>query len=193
MYADNTLTPKEAIRLCALGTLAGGAMRYDELANAIRHFISRITGPSLELMGESIELLRYEGLVTATDENSENESGDGNTVITITDDGWSALHELLAANLRPGGSDINDLIIALKFRFLHLLPLADQLAQTDILAEATETELGRLEDLKRHHADDPGFLVEWLDESIRRLEERLDWLSGLKTRLSPPGSAAEAG
>ena len=63
MYADNTLTPKEAIRLCALGTLAAGPIRYADLATSIRHFISRITGPSLDLMAESIELLRYEGLV----------------------------------------------------------------------------------------------------------------------------------
>ncbi len=51
MFADNTLTPKEAVRLCALGTLALGPTRYGGLANSIRHFISRITGPSLERMG----------------------------------------------------------------------------------------------------------------------------------------------
>ncbi|HIE19586.1 MAG TPA: hypothetical protein EYP72_00955, partial [Rhodospirillales bacterium] len=35
MYADNTLTPKEAVRLCALGTLASGPVRYSALVNAI--------------------------------------------------------------------------------------------------------------------------------------------------------------
>ena len=71
MYSDSTLTPREAIRLCALGTLAGRSqatsspMTYDELASAVRHFVSRITGPSLDLMGESIELLRFEGLAEA--------------------------------------------------------------------------------------------------------------------------------
>ena len=67
MYADNSLTPRETIRLCALGTLAqqtpDNEMMYDDLVFAVRHFISRISGPSLDLMGESIELLRYEGLV----------------------------------------------------------------------------------------------------------------------------------
>ena len=67
MYADNTLTPKEAVRLCALGTLASGPVRYSALATSIRHFISHITGPSLEVMGTSLELLKYEGLVTAVD------------------------------------------------------------------------------------------------------------------------------
>ena len=61
MFADNTLTPREAIRLCALGSLADGPLHYDDLAAAVRHFVSRIAGPSLELMSESIELLRYEG------------------------------------------------------------------------------------------------------------------------------------
>ena len=65
MFADNTLTPKETVRLCALGTLALGATRYSVLANSIRHFISRITGPSLDVMGISIELLKHEGLVEA--------------------------------------------------------------------------------------------------------------------------------
>lgn len=67
MFSDNTLTPKEAVRLCALGAIASKPMRYSELAGSVRHFTGRIMGPSLELMGTSIELLRYEGLVEAID------------------------------------------------------------------------------------------------------------------------------
>ena len=71
MYADNSLTPRETIRLCALGTLAqqprGKTMTYDDLVSSVRHFVSRITGPSLDLMGESIELLRYEGFIKILD------------------------------------------------------------------------------------------------------------------------------
>ena len=48
MYTDNTLTPKEAIRLCALGTLAIAPLRYGDLAVAIRHFVSRVIGPTPE-------------------------------------------------------------------------------------------------------------------------------------------------
>ena len=66
MYTDNTLTPKEAVRLCALGTLFKEPTRYSALASGVRYFVSHVIGPSLEVMGQSIELLRYEGLVEAS-------------------------------------------------------------------------------------------------------------------------------
>ena len=43
MYADNSLTPKEAARLCA-GTLADGVLAYDELASSVRCFIDGVRG-----------------------------------------------------------------------------------------------------------------------------------------------------
>ncbi len=67
MYRDNTLIPTEAIRLAALGILEAGPRRYAELAREVRDFASRFTGPSLDLMGSSLELLRYEGLVDPVD------------------------------------------------------------------------------------------------------------------------------
>jgi DNA-binding PadR family transcriptional regulator len=179
MYADNTLTPKEAIRLCALGTLAGGGMLYADLATEVRHFISRITGPSLELMAESIELLRYEGLVDA--EGGEEHLD--NAKVTITESGREVLQNLLVANLRPGNSDLNELIIALKFRFLHLLSDDDREHQMEILVEACETDLARLEDLRDHHAQDPGYLLDWLDHDIGRLKSRLAWLNDFRRRV----------
>ena len=65
MFRDNSLIPAEAIRLAALGLLAEAERRYGDLAGEIRHFTSRIVGPSLDLMGTSVELLRYEGLIEA--------------------------------------------------------------------------------------------------------------------------------
>ena len=65
MYRDNSLIPSEAVRLCALGTLAERAHSYAELAAAVRHFTSRIVGPSLDLLSPSLELLRVEGLIEA--------------------------------------------------------------------------------------------------------------------------------
>ena len=65
MYQDKSLLPREAIRLAALGILATGPRSYAALAAEVRNFASRIAGPSLELMGTSIELLRYEGLIDA--------------------------------------------------------------------------------------------------------------------------------
>ena len=62
MYQDNSLLPREAVRLAALGTLAETPMTYAALAADVRNFASRVAGPSLELMGTSIEMLRYEGV-----------------------------------------------------------------------------------------------------------------------------------
>ena len=180
MFADNTLTPREAIRLCALGTLATGPMHYDDLVASVRHFVSRVAGPSVELMGDSIELLRYEALIEQTT-TPENENG---PEVQITDDGREALQTLLCANLRAGGSDLNELVVALKFRFLHLLPVADREDQADIFMEACETELARLEDLREHHRGDPGHLGSWLDHDIQRLEARLVWLMQFRNVVS---------
>ncbi|MBT3401595.1 MAG: hypothetical protein HN420_16590, partial [Rhodospirillaceae bacterium] len=63
MYRDKTLIPTEALRLCMLGTLAIQPHTYAELAREVRAFASRIVGPSLDVMGLSIEVLRAEGLV----------------------------------------------------------------------------------------------------------------------------------
>lgn len=179
MYADNTLTPREAVRLCALGTLASGPMRYSELANAIRHFVSHITGPSLDVMGTSLELLKYEGLVTAVD----GVGMEDDAVLSISEMGQSELRALLTANVRGQGSDMNKLIIALKFRFLHLLEKDEQRLQADYLIEAQDTELGRLYELKQHHAEDGGHLVEWLDHDIEDLESHMAWLKDFRGRL----------
>src|ERR1700754_4992348 len=112
MYADNTLTPKEATRLCALGTLAVEPMRYSELATSVRHFIGRILGTSLDLMAPSIELLKYEGLVRPVNGKGMEDDAE----LAITDKGQVELHSLLTANLRSGATELNKLIISLKFR-----------------------------------------------------------------------------
>ena len=152
MYSDNTLTPRETIRLCALGTLAGNSTKtgqplaYDDLAHAVRHFVSRITGPSLELMGESIELLRFEGLAISAEDSDAS-----NPMLIITQTGIEALKALLLANIRPGGSDLNELVIALKFRFFHLLTESEQTNQIDLITEVCEIELARIEELSLIH------------------------------------------
>jgi len=178
VFADNTLTPKEAIRLCALGILATGPETYAALASGIRHFVSRVVGPSPEVMGHSIELLRYEGLAEAVDG-----AGDQAT-LRITPAGRDAMRELLTANVRASATELTKLIVALKFRFLHLLEPADRQAQAELLIETTERELARLEDLRQHHATEGGYLVAWLDHDIELLDRRLHWLTGLRERLT---------
>ena len=69
MFNDNSLLPKEAVRLAALGMVCEHPKRYAELANAVRDFTSRIVGPSLDLLGSSIELLKTEGLIAGEDDD----------------------------------------------------------------------------------------------------------------------------
>jgi hypothetical protein len=151
-------------------------MAYDDLAYAVRHFVSRITGPSLELMGDSIELLRFEGLADTTENTDAS-----NPMLTITQAGIKALNTLLLANIRPGGSDLNDLVIALKFRFFHLLADVEQTNQIYLITEVCEIELARIEDLYNYHKSDPGFITGWLEHDIKRLKTRLKWLHEFKT------------
>jgi len=182
MFADNTLTPKEAIRLCALGTLAQAdePLRYAQLAAEIRHFTSRITGPSLDIMGTSIELLKYEGLIEAVD----GVGMEDDATLVLTDKGRSALNILMTSRIRAQGSEVNKLITTLKLRFLHMLSQPEQAHQIDLLIESVETELNRLDDLHASHADDIGHLPDWLKHDITQLENHLAWLEGLRERVS---------
>jgi len=78
---------------------------------------------------------------------------------------------------------MNKLIVALKFRFLHLLDNDDQRLQADILAEAADNELARLCDLRQYHAGDGGHLVDWLDHDIAAIESHLKWLKDFRGGL----------
>jgi hypothetical protein len=182
MFADNTLTPKEAVRLCALGTIAEKAMRYSELAGAVRGFVGRMMGPSLDLMGTSIELLKYEGLVAPV----EGRGMEDDSMLTLTEAGRRELNALLVARLRPG-NDLSKLIIALKLRFLHLLEPSSQRDQAELLADAAETELARLQDLRAREADgqhgEGGHFLSWLDLEIDQLMARIAWLGVFRDRL----------
>ena len=179
MYQDHSLLPREAVRLAALGVLATAPMPYAALAAEVRGFTSRIAGPSLELMGTSIELLRYEGFVRAVDDDR----------LALTEDGRAELMRLLRAALRPPMNDVARLVLALKFRFLHLLPPEDRRVQLAMMIEASESELARLADLRARHAGEPGHLIEWLDREIAAVEDRLAWLCDFHQRLDGAGAA----
>jgi len=182
MFADNTLTPREAIRLCALGTLAlaDDPLRYSELASAIRHFTSRITGPSLDIMGTSIELLKFEGLVEPID----GVGMEDDATLRLTAKGEDEMTALMTSRIRSAGGEVNKLITTLKLRFLHLLDTQAQREQIDLLIENCDTELARLDDLRAHHADDAGHLAQWLDHDIAQLEAHLDWLEDFRKKLT---------
>jgi len=166
MFRDRSLIPAEAVRLMALGLLAEAPRAYGDLAGEIRYFTSNFVGPSLDLMGSSIEVLRTQGLI----EPIEGEGMADNAMMRLTTEGRAALEELLQARLGQGQGDINRLALRLKLRFLALLPLAKQQAQRAHIVETLDAELARLADIRRRHAMVPALFRDWIDRDIAALE-----------------------
>ncbi len=169
MFRDRSLIPAEAVRLMALGLLAEGPRAYGELASEIRYFTSNFVGPSLDLMGSSIEMLRTQGLIEAM-------GGQGmadNATMRLLPAGRAMLDELLQARLGQGQGDINRLALRLKLRFLGLLPEAEQKAQCALIADTVESELARLADIRRRSDKAPALFRDWLDRDIAALEAHL--------------------
>lgn len=186
VYSDNSLLPREVVRLAALGLLADRPLRYAELAREVRHFTSRFVGPSLELIGAPIELLRYEGLIEA---NGTGNDGDGDLRLRVTESGRAELAALLESPLRAPINDVSKLVLALKMRFLHLLDPGRRREQLDMMIEACRIELARLVDLERHHAGTGGF-ADWLAHDIGLVRARLDWLERFRTALQDTEAGA---
>jgi DNA-binding PadR family transcriptional regulator len=180
MFHDHSLAPAEALRLAALGMLAVTPRRYGELAAEIRHFATRIIGPSLELMGSSVELLRYEGLIEAVGGRGMED----NALLQITASGHAALFELLRAGLTTPLSQFNKLFLAIKLRFLHLLSPAEQTEQIRLIAKWYRSELERLEELRRHHAENSRIFLGWLDLETAQIRARLDWLGTMAAEIA---------
>lgn len=176
MYRDKTLIPTEALRLCMLGTLATKPHSYAELAREVRVFASRIVGPSLDMMGLSIEVLRAEGLVVPVAESPD----PANELLELTNEGHTELRMLMISNLRSPVDDNSQLVFALKLRFLHLLSETDARDQVERMREISETEHARLVDLKKRYGAEPGQFHAWLDLELTQVEDRLDWLATLK-------------
>ena len=168
MFSDNSLLPKETIRLAALGILSEGPLPYGDLANAVRQFVGRIAGPS-------IEMLRYEGLV-------EPVGAEKDPPLTLTDDGRTELHDLLKATVRPPLTDVSKLVIALKMRFLSILEPEERRDQVDLMIDASELELARLSDLVDTDAND-AYFQDWLRHDISLAETRLAWLHAFHDRV----------
>ena len=178
MYADRTLIPTEVIRLCALGTLTLAPMTYADLAREVRAFTGRMSGPTLDMMGTSIELLRTEGLIEARapDDGAE-------ATLRLTPAGEAELRDLLSANLRNTLDDLSRLVFALKLRFLHVLEPAVAREQVDRMIEISEADKARRTDTRARYGHEPGHFGTWLDADITRAEDRVAWLTALKARL----------
>ena len=170
MFRDNSLIPAEAVRLAALGLLAEASRHYGDLAGEIRHFTSRIVGPSLDLMGTSLELLRDEGLIEAVDGQGMTD----NAMLRLTPRGAEALQGLLKAQLRSPVNDMNRLALMLKLRFLHHLPETERQGQLMLMGESLDSERARLEELRQRA--EPGLFRDWLEHDIALVEDRISWL-----------------
>lgn len=175
MFSDNSLLPKETVRLAALGMLSERPLPYADLANAVRQFVGRIAGPSIELTGPSIELLRYEGLVEPAAEDKD-------PALRLTAKGRAELMTLLKATVRPPLTDVSKLVMALKMRFMEMLSAAERRDQTELMIDACETELARLLDLRDPGAAGTPF-QQWLEHDISLAESRLGWLRDFLGRV----------
>ncbi len=181
MYRDKTLIPAEALRLAALGTLAQGPVRYGELSRSVRGFAARVAGPTLDILGSSIELLRHEGLVeTPTGGARVGETDADDPMLVLTGRGRDALSNLMTANVRSPTDGVSKLVLALKMRFLHLLSPAEQHGQVALIIEMSEQERARLTDLAAQHRGEDGLLGKWLDHELAQVDARIDWLDQIK-------------
>ncbi len=173
---DQPLIPTEAIRLAALGLLAGGPRRYGELAVEVRHFASRMLGPTLDVLGPSIEVLRYEGLIEPIGPRAgPGQSLTADSEVRLTDAGRRSLEALLTSRLRAPMTDLGRMVVALKLRYLGLLEPEAQRGQLDMLIELAEAELARLRDLEQSQGGSGTLLGDWLAHEIALGEQRLAW------------------
>lgn len=170
MFRDRSLVPAEAVRLLALGALIERDRRYGELATEIRFFTQRIVGPSLDLLGSSLELLRIEGLADTVEHHAEEEK----TLLRITPQGRALFQELMSAQLRAPVNDVGRLVLLLKLRFLKLLPPDFQEDQLDLLCDVVRTERARAADLAKEYGDSA--IAEWIQFDVALSDRRLEWL-----------------
>jgi Putative AphA-like transcriptional regulator len=171
---DQSLIPSEATRFAALGELRHAPMAMGELSIAVRRFTSRMLGPSLDILGTSIEALRHEGLIEPTGPRAgPGQSLKAESMLALTQAGRAALMVYLTGRVRAPMTDLSRLIVALKLRFLDVLDDQGRRAQLDQLAELAEGELVRLNDLKQSYGE--GLFADWLAQEIAETQSRLAW------------------
>jgi DNA-binding PadR family transcriptional regulator len=175
MFTERALLPAQAARLTALGMLAEGPLHYADLAREVSHFTGCILGQSLDLMGTSLELLRYEGLIEA-------EAGTGmvdNAEMRITPAGRAALVRLLKAPLMAPSVEVNRLVLALKLRFLPILGAGDRGEVRAQIREWYAGEIARYEELRARHGTRSAPFRRWLDRQIDLDRERLGEIAAI--------------
>ncbi len=185
MYRDNSLVPSESMRLLALGFLQEHRLDYGTLAGKTRQFTLRIVGPSLDLIGTPLEVLKIEGFVeSAPLDHSEQRSSDSPALV-LTARGREEFERLMASNLRAPLNDMSKLVLAIKMRFLHLAPRQTQQAQYLLLVDIYDHQLERLQDLKaRDKKTVATEFTGWLDLEIAQTYDRLQHYEKMAARLN---------
>ena len=178
MYRDRSLQPGETVKLIALGLLIEAPRTYADLANDIRYFTARIVGPSLDLLGSSLEILRLEGWIAPKEEDKA--AGD---LISLTDSGYEQFLSLMNAPLRIPLNDSNRLALLTKLRFLSYLPEETRLDQIDLIEELVEKEQAWNAELARDFPQTA--LGAWVEMESRDLSAKRAWLHTLS---KPSGS-----
>jgi len=157
--------------MAALGALINSDRSYIDISTEVRQFSARIVGPSLDLLGTSIELLKLEGLIEVV----ENSGGDGAELLRLTKSGLQELKEYLKSTIRSGSSDLNKLVVALKLRFIEVLEPHERLDQLVGLQAMYQAERNRLQDLRKHKEWSAGLLPGLLDLELAVTDQRLSW------------------
>jgi hypothetical protein len=105
-------------------------------------------------------------------------------MLRLTQAGKEALKAYLLTSIRPGASDLNRLVIALKLRFIDVLDTEGRRDQLEGLKQMYEGELIRLQDLSCHAELSDGLMPDWLSFEIDMVSRRIAWCVGLIYRTS---------
>jgi hypothetical protein len=173
--ADPTLLPSRAMRLAALGALALRDRDYASLVQEIHELALAVVGPTPDGFGSSLELLRYEGLISGGEE--------GHGTVSITAEGRAEFVRLLTIRLRHPSGEYNRLWLALKLRFLPQLPESQQAVELARMCTLFEREIERLSELRRNALTGDGYIGSWIDFEIAESGARLAWCRSLALRL----------
>ncbi|MFK7866304.1 MAG: hypothetical protein AB8B77_02570 [Alphaproteobacteria bacterium] len=179
MYEDHSLQPSEAVKLLALGLLMEGYGNYGEIAQEIRQFTTKIVGPSLDLLGSSLEILKLEGLADISGDKSVDAAA---RHITITDQGKSLFKALMGSDLRVPLNDVNRLVLLIKLRFMPYLDQEMLLDQLDLYRELIQKEMAWGRALSnKNQAGNQGskFLQNWLQLEQDSWQAKLTYIESL--------------
>lgn len=173
-----------AIRLAALGMLWEGPQRYGDLTATVRQYVTRTLGPTADIMGTPLELLRHQGLIERVAEGAG-----GDETLGLTERGRRDLRELMSAPLPGHDPALAGLLVALKLRFLDLLAPERRHELLALIDRHLAGEADRLRNLHAVHALAPageaaGRMARWLGHEAELVQARVRWIRAERDRLA---------